>query len=135
MFALSCAKGATTLDFAYHVQTDLGHHTSVCKVNGRYVPQHYQLQNAEVVEIFTCDSTHDERFLEMLRGRVAVVQTKSAKQKLQSFLATLEDELRTKGTQNQQHKYPTTELGRSCHAQTNVPIPSNKTTAGPSCGD
>lgn len=99
-FFVVYTKGATILDFAYHVQTDLGNRTSVCKVNGRYVPQYYQLQNAEVVEIFTCDSPLDEGFLEMLRGRVAVVQTKSAKQKLQRFLTTLEEELGSKNQGN-----------------------------------
>jgi GTP pyrophosphokinase len=45
--------GATPLDFAYHVHTDLGHRCRGAKVNGRIVPLNYQLANGEIVEIIT----------------------------------------------------------------------------------
>jgi GTP pyrophosphokinase len=44
-------SGATPLDFAYHLHTDLGHRCRGAKVNGRIVPLTYQLRNGEVVEI------------------------------------------------------------------------------------
>ncbi|MBI2849431.1 MAG: bifunctional (p)ppGpp synthetase/guanosine-3',5'-bis(diphosphate) 3'-pyrophosphohydrolase [Chloroflexi bacterium] len=44
-------KGATPLDFAYRVHTDLGHRCAGSKVNGRLVPLNYQLKNGDVVEI------------------------------------------------------------------------------------
>jgi GTP pyrophosphokinase len=45
--------GATPLDFAYHVHTDLGHRTRGARVNGRIVPLTRVLANGEVVEILT----------------------------------------------------------------------------------
>ncbi len=45
--------GATPLDFAYHVHTDLGHRTRGARVNGRIVPLTRPLANGEVVEIIT----------------------------------------------------------------------------------
>lgn len=44
-------KGATPVDFAYHVHTGLGHRTRGAKVDGSIVPLHYRLQNGQRVEI------------------------------------------------------------------------------------
>jgi GTP pyrophosphokinase len=46
-------RGATPLDFAYHVHTDLGHRCRGAKINGRIVPLDYQVSNGEIVEIIT----------------------------------------------------------------------------------
>ncbi len=43
--------GATPIDFAYRVHTELGHRTVGAKANGRLVPLNYQMQNGDVVEI------------------------------------------------------------------------------------
>ena len=45
--------GATPLDFAYHVHTDLGHRCRGARVNGRIVPLTRALANGEIVEILT----------------------------------------------------------------------------------
>lgn len=44
-------EGATPVDFAYTLHTDLGHRTRGAKVNGHIVPLNYKLQNGQQVEI------------------------------------------------------------------------------------
>jgi GTP pyrophosphokinase len=55
------AKGATPLDFAYQVHTDLGHRCRGAKVNGRMVPLNQPLANGDQVEIITAKQPNPSR--------------------------------------------------------------------------
>lgn len=46
-------SGATALDFAYLIHSDIGHHCIGCRVNGRLVPLNYNLQTGDRIEILT----------------------------------------------------------------------------------
>jgi GTP pyrophosphokinase len=50
---IALPTGATPVDFAYAVHTEVGHHTIGARVNGRLVPLESTLDNSDVVEIFT----------------------------------------------------------------------------------
>jgi GTP pyrophosphokinase len=50
---LDLPRGATPLDFAYHLHTDLGHRCRGAKVNGRIAPLTQPLANGDVVEIIS----------------------------------------------------------------------------------
>ena len=55
---ISLPRGATPIDFAYAVHTDLGHTAVGAKVNGGHVPLHTPLRNGDQVEII---STKEQR--------------------------------------------------------------------------
>ncbi len=54
-------KGATPLDYAYHVHTELGHRCRGAKVNDQIVPLTYVLSNGDKVEIITARQPHPSR--------------------------------------------------------------------------
>ncbi|MBK8171337.1 MAG: bifunctional (p)ppGpp synthetase/guanosine-3',5'-bis(diphosphate) 3'-pyrophosphohydrolase [Sandaracinaceae bacterium] len=46
-------RGATPIDFAYSIHSDIGHHCSGARVNAAIVPLRYQLRNGDTVDIMT----------------------------------------------------------------------------------
>ncbi|MFZ1581235.1 MAG: RelA/SpoT family protein, partial [Saprospiraceae bacterium] len=46
-------KGATALDFAFEIHTDVGYHAAAIKVNNKLVPMGYKLNNGDQVQVIT----------------------------------------------------------------------------------
>ncbi|HAZ64543.1 MAG TPA: (p)ppGpp synthetase [Armatimonadetes bacterium] len=73
-------RGATVVDFAYRIHTEVGHTCVGARVGRRIVPLSYQLQNGETVEILCRENTGPSR--DWLRW----VQTSSARARIRAYL-------------------------------------------------
>ncbi|MDT3718033.1 GTP diphosphokinase [Pseudomonas oryzihabitans] len=78
--AIDLPKGATPLDFAYRVHTEIGHNCRGAKINGRIVPLNYQLQTGEQVEIITGKQGSPSR--DWLNPNLGYVNTSRARAKI-----------------------------------------------------
>jgi guanosine-3',5'-bis(diphosphate) 3'-pyrophosphohydrolase len=76
----SLAAGATPLDFAYEIHTDIGHRCVGAKVNGKIVPLHYELNSGDIVEVLT-----SKRERGPSRDWLAVVKTTRARNKIRQW--------------------------------------------------
>jgi GTP pyrophosphokinase len=72
--------GATPLDFAYRIHTDVGHRTIGAKVNNRLVPLDYRLRNGDIVEIVTTKAEHGPS-----RDWLNLVRTSHAREKIRAW--------------------------------------------------
>jgi len=76
----SLAAGATPLDFAYEVHTEIGHRCVGARVNGKIVPLHYELRSGDIVEILT-----SKRDRGPSRDWLAMVKTTRARNKIKAW--------------------------------------------------
>jgi GTP pyrophosphokinase len=101
----SLAAGATPLDFAYAVHTDVGHRCVGAKVNGKIVPLHYELGSGDIVEVLTSKGERGPS-----RDWLALAKTTRAQSKIRAWFQrerredsersgreTLQDHLRRAG--------------------------------------
>ncbi|HKF45528.1 MAG TPA: bifunctional (p)ppGpp synthetase/guanosine-3',5'-bis(diphosphate) 3'-pyrophosphohydrolase [Thermoanaerobaculia bacterium] len=77
-------RGATTLDFAYRVHTDVGHRCVGAKVNGKLVPLRTPLSSGDIVEILTAPNQNPSR------DWLSFVTTSRARHKIRHFIHTEE---------------------------------------------
>ena len=84
----SFPRGATSLDFAYRIHTDLGHHCSGARINGKLVPLRTPLHNGDMVEIITSANRKPSRdwlsFVVTSRARSKIRHWLNTQQKLES---------------------------------------------------
>jgi len=80
---LELPQGATPLDFAYHVHTEVGHRCRGAKVNGRIVPLTYELKNGEQVEVLTAKVGNPSR--DWLSPHLGYVRTSRARAKIRQW--------------------------------------------------
>jgi GTP pyrophosphokinase len=80
---VNLALGATPLDFAYHVHTEVGHSCRGAKVNGSIVPLTYNLQTGQRVEILTGKEALPRR--DWLQPGLGYLQTSRARAKVQHW--------------------------------------------------
>jgi guanosine-3',5'-bis(diphosphate) 3'-pyrophosphohydrolase len=76
----SLAAGATPLDFAYEVHTEIGHRCVGARVNGKIVPLHYELRSGDIVEILTAKRERGPS-----RDWLAMVKTTRARNKIKQW--------------------------------------------------
>ncbi|MHB1158755.1 MAG: RelA/SpoT family protein [Chloroflexota bacterium] len=76
--------GATPLDFAYRIHTDVGHRCIGAKVNGRLVPLDYQLKNGDIVEIVTAKATRGPS-RDWLNPNLNYIKTAHARDKIRQW--------------------------------------------------
>ncbi|MBI4299094.1 MAG: bifunctional (p)ppGpp synthetase/guanosine-3',5'-bis(diphosphate) 3'-pyrophosphohydrolase [Chloroflexi bacterium] len=76
--------GATPIDFAYRIHTDLGHRCMGAKINGKLVPLDYQLKNGETVEILTTKQARGPS-RDWLNANLGYVKTANALDKIRQW--------------------------------------------------
>jgi guanosine-3',5'-bis(diphosphate) 3'-pyrophosphohydrolase len=80
---LALPRGATVVDFAYAIHSDVGDHTVAARINGAQVPLRTELKNGDVVEVVTAPvSTPNPAWL-------GFVRTGRARSKIRHHLKTM----------------------------------------------
>jgi GTP pyrophosphokinase len=85
---LDLPQGATPLDFAYHIHTEVGHRCRGAKVNGRIVPLSYRLNTGEQVEVLTVKKSRPSR--DWINPHLGYVRTRKARSKVQQWFRQLD---------------------------------------------
>jgi GTP pyrophosphokinase len=77
---ISLKRGATPVDFAFAIHTEVGTHCAGAKVNGRMVPLRYELKNGDMAEIITNPQQQPSK------DWLSFVRTGRAKSKIRAFV-------------------------------------------------
>ena len=107
-------RGATPVDFAYRLHTDLGHRCRGAKVDGHLVPLNTGLESGQTVEITAAREGGPSR--DWLDARQGYVATVHARRKIRQYFSALdEEELLARG-----RNFIVREMQRDGHGQTNI---------------
>ncbi|MCC4116033.1 bifunctional (p)ppGpp synthetase/guanosine-3',5'-bis(diphosphate) 3'-pyrophosphohydrolase [Aromatoleum toluclasticum] len=107
-------RGATPIDFAYRLHTDLGHRCRGAKVDGHLVPLSTQLENGQTVEINVAKEGGPSR--DWLNPTQHYVATSRARNKIRQFFSQQEEEeLLARG-----RSFVTRELQRERQSRANI---------------
>jgi GTP pyrophosphokinase len=77
---LNFPLGATVIDFAYRIHSEVGHHCASARVAGRIVPLRYQLQSGDTVEIVTTGNQAPSK------DWLKLVKTSRAKARIRAYI-------------------------------------------------
>ncbi|SFM88891.1 bifunctional (p)ppGpp synthetase/guanosine-3',5'-bis(diphosphate) 3'-pyrophosphohydrolase [Variovorax sp. OV329] len=80
---LALPRGATVIDFAYAIHSNVGDHTSAARINGDQVPLRTELKNGDVVEVVTAPTSNPNP------AWLGFVRTGRARSKIRHYLKTL----------------------------------------------
>jgi GTP pyrophosphokinase/guanosine-3',5'-bis(diphosphate) 3'-pyrophosphohydrolase len=83
---MAMPRGATVVDFAYNVHTDVGHHCSAARINQDLVPLRTELRNGDMVEIITSPQAAPNP------AWLNYIKTGRARSKIRHFLRTMQTE-------------------------------------------
>ncbi|KGJ97711.1 GTP diphosphokinase [Thalassotalea sp. ND16A] len=86
-------NGATPLDFAYYIHSNVGHCCIGAKVSGRIVPFTYKLKTGEQLEILTSKKPNPSR--DWLNPSLGYIHTTRVRSKVQSFFKALDKDKNT----------------------------------------
>jgi len=82
----SISRGATPVDFAYAIHTEVGNQCTGAKVNGRIVPLQYELKTGDIVQIITSKNHHPSK------DWLNFVKTVKARSRIRQWIKTQEKE-------------------------------------------
>ncbi len=80
---MAMPRGATIVDFAYAIHSDIGHRAVAAKVNGEQVPLRSELHNGDVIEIITADVASPNP------GWLSFIRTGKARSKIRHHMKTM----------------------------------------------
>ncbi len=83
---LALPRGATPVDFAYAIHSDVGQHTVAAKINGEAAALRTVLKSGDVVEVITAPGAHPNP------GWLSMVRTGRARSKIRHYLKNMESE-------------------------------------------